>query len=94
MAEGEELWWYVHAGKNSKKHELYFGISQDYATRRDGSHCQGGKEALRHWNPDTDGVTWVVVSKHKTRAQAWETLRDLEDQKPPPSFSIIMTIGG
>lgn len=85
--------WYVYAGKNATKKQVYYGASSNPEARINGSHCLGGTRALKNWDCDNDKITWSLVSKHRTKEKASEVAQNLETKQPPQGYTIIQTGG-
>ncbi len=71
--------WYVYKGVNETKKEIYYGVSKDPKERVDGSHCDGGTKAVKHWDCSKDKINWTIVSKHNDQPSASSKAHDLED---------------
>lgn len=88
------VWFYVYRGVNYSKKEVYFGVSKDPASRKDGAHCKGGTIALKRWNCEKDTIRWFLVSKHFTQTAASTRAHLLErTYKHSKGFKVIKTAG-
>lgn len=90
---------YVYIGVNHmlmEMMEIYFGVSKNPKHRIDGSHCEQGTVALKHWKCDADEITWEMIGSYDNQPSASAIAHDLEKQRPPKSlkdYEIIQTAG-